>query len=119
MTTPPTPQTLALTPEQVEEVAKRMLEQSFTSLTWAMIHHESKEDLRRYAKWHLSELSTLREQVVGLRAQIVVKDEALRRLTIGTCSCGVKTNATEYHAHNCEFRIASEALTPAAKDSTK
>ena len=51
------------------------------------------------------------DQMMGeYEAIIKVKDDALLKLTCGGCTCLTKTPETKYHATDCRYRIAQEAL---------
>ena len=49
-------------------------------------------------------------EVSQLKEQVTVAVEALARLTIGTCQCGVKSPELGYHKDYCRYRIAAQAL---------
>lgn len=68
-------------------------------------------DRTLYQKGRIDELET--EYARRLRTNREKKmEKALRILTIGTCSCMVKSPELKYHNEGCVYRIAAEALLP-------
>jgi hypothetical protein len=65
-------------------------------------------------KWKL-DVMKLQSELSAARASNKSMRQALLKLTVGTCSCLIKSPDIQYHKDHCNYKIATAALSePAA-----